>query len=110
MRTIRNMRCTGTPPPRAAGDRARRRPARSADSPASTPFLASLLGIHIVLAINKMTPDWDQKRFEAIRDEFHEFAARLDVHDVTTIPLSALNGDNVVTKSAVSPWYEGPRR
>ncbi len=73
-------------------------------------FLASLLGVeHIVLAVNKMDLiDWDQARFNAIRDEFHGFAARLDVHDVTTIPMSALNGDNVVTKSASSPWYEGP--
>jgi bifunctional enzyme CysN/CysC len=73
-------------------------------------FLASLLGIrHIVLAVNKMDlVDWDQERFEKIRDDFHEFAARLDVHDVTSIPLSALNGDNVVTKSERTPWYEGP--
>ncbi|WP_319457986.1 MULTISPECIES: sulfate adenylyltransferase subunit CysN [unclassified Mycobacterium] len=73
-------------------------------------FLASLLGIqHIVLAVNKMDlVDWDRERFEKIRDDFHEFAARLDIHDVTTIPLSALNGDNVVTKSDVTPWYEGP--
>jgi bifunctional enzyme CysN/CysC len=73
-------------------------------------FLASLLGVqHIVLAVNKMDLiDWDEARFNAIRDEFHSFAARLDVHDVTTIPVSALNGDNVVTKSASSPWYEGP--
>jgi bifunctional enzyme CysN/CysC len=73
-------------------------------------FLASLLGIqHIVLAINKMDLiDWDKDRFEEIRDDFHAFAARLDVHDVTTIPMSALNGDNVVTKSALTPWYEGP--
>ena len=73
-------------------------------------FLASLLGIqHIVLAVNKMDlVDWDQERFEKIRDDFHEFAARLDVQDVTTIPLSALKGDNVVTKSDVTPWYEGP--
>jgi bifunctional enzyme CysN/CysC len=73
-------------------------------------FLASLLGIqHIVLAVNKMDLiDWDQQRFEAIRDEFHAFAARLDVQDVTTIPMSALQGDNVVTKSANTPWYEGP--
>jgi bifunctional enzyme CysN/CysC len=73
-------------------------------------FLASLLGIqHIVLAVNKMDlVDWDQQRFEKIRDDFHEFAARLDVHDVTTIPLSALNGDNVVTKSDETPWYDGP--
>ena len=72
-------------------------------------FLASLLGVqHIVLAVNKMDLiDWDLQRFNEIRDEFHAFAARLDVHDVTTIPLSALNGDNVVTKSAQAPWYEG---
>ncbi|OBI65836.1 adenylyl-sulfate kinase [Mycobacterium sp. E796] len=73
-------------------------------------FLASLLGIqHIVLAVNKMDLiDWDKERFEWIRDEFHAFAARLDVQDVATIPISALNGDNVVTKSDNSPWYEGP--
>ena len=73
-------------------------------------FLASLLGVqHIVLAVNKMDLiDWDQERFGWIRDEFHAFAARLDIHDVTTIPMSALNGDNVVTKSARAPWYEGP--
>ncbi|HYB36193.1 MAG TPA: adenylyl-sulfate kinase [Mycobacterium sp.] len=73
-------------------------------------FLASLLGIqHIVLAVNKMDLiDWDQEKFEAIRDEFHAFAARLDVHDVSTIPMSALHGDNVVTKSEYTPWYDGP--
>ena len=73
-------------------------------------FLASLLGIqHIVLAVNKMDlVDWDEQVFNTIRDDFHEFAARLDIHDVTTIPLSALNGDNVATKSDVAPWYEGP--
>ncbi len=73
-------------------------------------FLASLLGVqHVVLAVNKMDLiDWDQERFEWIRDEFHAFAARLDIHDVTTIPMSALNGDNVVTKSDKAPWYDGP--
>ena len=73
-------------------------------------FLASLLGVqHIVLAVNKMDLiNWDRERFEFIRDEFHAFAARLDIHDVTTIPLSALNGDNVVTKSDKTPWYDGP--
>jgi bifunctional enzyme CysN/CysC len=73
-------------------------------------FLASLLGVqHIVLAVNKMDLiDWDQQRFEAIRNEFHAFAARLSVHDVTTIPMSALHGDNVVTKSGNAPWYDGP--
>ena len=73
-------------------------------------FLASLLGVqHIVLAVNKMDLiDWDRERFEWIREEFHAFAARLDIHDVTSIPLSALNGDNVVTKSDKTPWYDGP--
>ena len=73
-------------------------------------FLASLLGVqHIVLAVNKMDLiGWDAERFAAIRDEFHAFAARLDVHDVTAIPISALNGDNVVTKSDRTPWYDGP--
>ncbi|OCB38775.1 adenylyl-sulfate kinase [Mycobacterium malmoense] len=73
-------------------------------------FLASLLGIqHVVLAVNKMDLiGWDREKFEAIRDEFHAFAARLDVHDVATIPISALHGDNVVTKSDQTPWYEGP--
>ncbi len=73
-------------------------------------FLASLLGIrHLVLAVNKMDLiDWDQEKFEAIRDEFHAFAARLDVQDVTSIPMSALHGDNVVTKSDKTPWYDGP--
>jgi bifunctional enzyme CysN/CysC len=73
-------------------------------------FLASLLGIqHIVLAVNKMDLiDWDKAKFEEIRDEFHAFAARLDVQDVATIPMSALHGDNVVTKSDRTPWYEGP--
>jgi bifunctional enzyme CysN/CysC len=73
-------------------------------------FLASLLGIrHIVLAVNKMDLiDWDRAIFESIRDEFHAFAARLDVQDVTSIPISALHGDNVVTKSDQTPWYDGP--
>lgn len=73
-------------------------------------FLASLLGIrHLVLAVNKMDLlVWDQEKFDAIRDEFHAFAARLDVQDVTSIPISALHGDNVVTKSDQTPWYEGP--
>ena len=73
-------------------------------------FLASLLGIqHLVLAVNKMDlVGWDKEIFESIRDEFHAFAARLDVQDVATIPMSALHGDNVVTKSDRAPWYDGP--
>ncbi|GAA1974232.1 adenylyl-sulfate kinase [Amycolatopsis minnesotensis] len=73
-------------------------------------FLSSLLRIrHVVLAVNKMDlVDWDQRRFEEIRDEFHSFAGRLDISDVTAIPVSALHGDNVVTRSPRSDWYRGP--
>ena len=73
-------------------------------------FLVSLLGVpHIVVAINKMDlVDWDQAVYERLREEFTVFAARLDVSDVTVIPISALNGDNVVSRSDASPWYDGP--
>jgi bifunctional enzyme CysN/CysC len=73
-------------------------------------FIASLLRIpHIVVAVNKMDlVDYDEGVFEDIVEEFGDFAARLDVHDVTTIPISALRGDNVVDRSEAMPWYEGP--
>ncbi len=73
-------------------------------------FLASLLGVqHVVLAVNKMDLiDWDEERFEWIREEFHAFAARLDIHDVTTIPMSALNGDMIVERGDRLGWYTGP--
>lgn len=73
-------------------------------------FLASLLGIqHLVLAVNKMDlVGWARQRFELVRDQFHDFVTRLDVHDITAIPISALHGDNVVTKSDRMCWYEGP--
>ena len=73
-------------------------------------FLASLLGIrHVVLAVNKMDlVGWDEGTFARIRDEFYAFAARLDVHDIVAIPMSALLGDNVVTESANTPWYTAP--
>jgi bifunctional enzyme CysN/CysC len=51
--------------------------------------------------------DHDPGRFNEIRAQFTEFAARLDLHDVTFIPISALDGDNVVDRSASMPWYEG---
>src|ERR1043165_6919387 len=65
-------------------------------------FLASLLGVpHLVLCVNKMDlVDYDQTVFEAIRDEFREFAAKLDVHDLAFIPVSALLGDNVVDRKS----------
>ncbi len=72
-------------------------------------FLASLLGVpHLVLCVNKMDlVDYDQAVFDRIRNEFREFAAKLDVHDLAFIPVSALLGDNVVDRSSNMPWYEG---
>ena len=72
-------------------------------------FLASLLRIpHLVLCVNKMDlVDWSQERFDEIKDEFRQFATKLDIADLTFIPVSALHGDNVVTRSPNSPWYEG---
>jgi bifunctional enzyme CysN/CysC len=73
-------------------------------------FIASLLGVpHVVVAVNKMDlVDWDRGQFERIRDDFREFAAKLEVRDITFIPMSALKGDNVVDRSTNMPWYEGP--
>jgi bifunctional enzyme CysN/CysC len=72
-------------------------------------FLASLLRVpHLVVAVNKMDlVDWSQETYEAIRDEFSAFAARLDVPDLTVVPISALHGDNVVGRSEKAPWYQG---
>jgi len=72
-------------------------------------FLSSLLGIpHLVLCVNKMDlVGWSQERFEEIKDEFRTFAMKLDVADLTFIPVSALHGDNVVERSTNMPWYEG---
>ena len=73
-------------------------------------FLSHLLGIpRLVVCVNKMDlVDWDRGRFEEIKDEFMRFATRLDVRDVAFIPLSALHGDNVVTATENTWWYEGP--
>jgi sulfate adenylyltransferase subunit 1 len=72
--------------------------------------IASLLRIpHLVVAINKMDlVDWSEARFNEIREEFEQFLPLLDIKDVKFIPISALNGDNVVTPSAHTPWYAGP--
>jgi bifunctional enzyme CysN/CysC len=72
-------------------------------------FLASLLRVpHLVVAVNKMDlVDWSEETYEAIRDEFSAFASKLNIPDLTVIPISALNGDNVVTHSQHTPWYEG---
>ena len=73
-------------------------------------FLVSLLRVpHIVLCVNKMDlVDYAQDTFEEIAGEFEGFAARLNVPDLTVIPISALHGDNVVSASENMPWYEGP--
>ncbi len=73
-------------------------------------FLTTLLRVpHLVLAVNKMDlVDYDAAVFERIRAEFSAFAARLQVGDLTFVPISALHGDNVVERSESMPWYDGP--
>ena len=63
----------------------------------------------LVIAVNKMDlVDYDSEVFNRIREEFESFASRLDLRDVTFLPISALAGDNVVSRSANMPWFEGP--
>jgi bifunctional enzyme CysN/CysC len=72
-------------------------------------FLASLLRVpHLLLCVNKMDlVGYDKDVFDAIREEFADFASRLELSDLSFIPVSALQGDNVVQRSANMPWYEG---
>ncbi len=72
-------------------------------------FLVSLLGIkHVVLAVNKMDlVDFSEDRFNEIVSEYKSFVDPLGIPDVQCIPLSALDGDNVVEKSSRTPWYKG---
>ncbi|WP_018218506.1 sulfate adenylyltransferase subunit 1 [Salinispora vitiensis] len=73
-------------------------------------FLCSLLRVpHLVLCVNKMDlVDWSREVYEKIADEFTAFAAKLDAPDLTVVPVSALHGDNIVSRSEKMPWYEGP--
>jgi bifunctional enzyme CysN/CysC/sulfate adenylyltransferase subunit 1 len=73
-------------------------------------YIASLLGIpHVVAAVNKMDlVAYSQQSFEAIRRDFAALCAQLGIASVEMIPVSALEGDNVVTPSAAMPWYQGP--
>lgn len=73
-------------------------------------YLAHLLGIpELVLAVNKMDlVDWQPAVYQAIVDEFNAFVGRLGRHHVQAIPLSALNGTNLVTRAEAIPWYSGP--
>ncbi len=73
-------------------------------------FLTTLLRVpHLVLAVNKMDlVGYDQAVFDGICAEFSKFATKLEIQDLTFIPISALNGDNVVERSVNMPWYDGP--
>jgi bifunctional enzyme CysN/CysC len=73
-------------------------------------YLVSLLGIrHIAVAVNKMDlVGYAEDAFRAIADEYRDFAARIGLPDVTFIPVSALQGDNVVAASGKLPWHRGP--
>jgi len=72
-------------------------------------FICSLLGIkHIIVAVNKMDlVDYSQERYQAIKKDYREFTESLEFSDVRFIPMSALNGDNVVEESENMPWYPG---
>lgn len=72
-------------------------------------YLLSLLGVrNIVVVINKMDlVDFDQAAFERVRDEYLAFLSEIGVEPLQVIPLSAFTGDNVTTRSAKMPWYEG---
>jgi len=73
-------------------------------------FLVSLVGIrHIVLAINKMDLiGFNAEKFASIVEEYREFAAPLGFSSITPLPISALDGDNIIERSARTPWYDGP--
>jgi sulfate adenylyltransferase large subunit len=73
-------------------------------------FLVSLVGIrNVVLAVNKMDlVDFDQQRFNEIVHDYRQFAESLGFASIAAIPLSALNGDNMIEASANTPWYTGP--
>jgi sulfate adenylyltransferase subunit 1 len=74
-------------------------------------FIANLLRIqHLVIAVNKMDlVDYSQEVYNKIVQDYRDFASRLDnIVEITDIPISALNGDNVVDKSENMPWYQGP--
>ena len=73
-------------------------------------IIASLLQIpHMVVCVNKMDlVEYKEEVYEEIRHEFEKFASKLDVHDISFIPISALRGDNVVDRSTNMNWYQGP--
>ena len=73
-------------------------------------FIATLLGIrHLIVAVNKMDlVGWSEDVFAKIRADYSGFAARLDVRDLQFLPMSALEGENVVTRGTAMPWHRGP--
>ncbi|MEP4546777.1 MAG: GTP-binding protein, partial [Saccharospirillum sp.] len=73
-------------------------------------YIASLLGLkHVIVAVNKMDlVDFSQSRFEEIQADYLAFTEQLTLPDIRFVPISALDGDNVVTLSERSPWYPGP--
>jgi bifunctional enzyme CysN/CysC len=73
-------------------------------------YLVSLLGIRrVVLAINKMDlVDYSRDVFDRIESDYREFATRLRIEEITCIPMSAVEGANVMTRSTATPWYNGP--
>jgi bifunctional enzyme CysN/CysC len=73
-------------------------------------FISSLLRIpHLVVCVNKMDlVEYDQAVFDSVVEDFTSFASKLEISDVTFIPISALNGDNVVDRSENMDWYAGP--
>jgi sulfate adenylyltransferase large subunit len=72
--------------------------------------IAALLGVdQLVVCANKMDlVGWDKSAYQGIVDEIETLARRLGVHSSTVIPISALNGDNVVDRAESAPWYDGP--
>jgi bifunctional enzyme CysN/CysC len=72
-------------------------------------LLSSLLRVpHLILCVNKMDlVDYDQEIYNEIREDFTNFAAKLDITDLGFVPISALEGDNVVERSANMPWFDG---
>src|SRR5258708_15013741 len=73
-------------------------------------YIATLLGIrHIVVTVNKMDlVDFSEEVFQQVKSDFLSFAEQLPIGVLTFIPVSALDGDNVVTRSARMPWHSGP--
>lgn len=73
-------------------------------------FIVSLLRVpHLILAVNKMDlVDWSKQVYDEIFEEFTSFATRLDIPDLSIIPISALHGDNIVSRSPNLSWFDGP--